>query len=407
MTGEVNTLAGYLGDEVAGEVVACGRERGWTARVPARPWRSHGYTGAVVALLNVTGPAGVQKMILKVVPPVAVVPAPERAGDPYDTAARDCPAVFRAHLVMKAQPPWPTTRGGLLVFQKLAGDDVLACRSLDQLPYRQLVDVSRLIGRALLLDWNVDGLNHNTGAYAGSPPTYAEFLRQALSDPLSRRKSMHRYAEDHALAPDRVRAIRFPDGTICPNPLYLVFHQSPLDRLRLDVLTGHSHGDLHLRNVVVPDLGGGRPALDQFQLVDLDTYRRHRSLAADPVFLLLSAMAEWLPNVPGRRWDAVRNAILHPARTDAVDPPVDIARAVYGATVRAIRGLDSGLTGDWPAQFLLTTLATALSFTTFAGLGPTLRAWFFRLAAECGRSVISALNEPIPEDAISMGEMFR
>jgi hypothetical protein len=400
------TLSDYLGDEAAEEVRRCGSERGWTARVPARPWHAKGRTAATLALLNLVETTRVRKVIVKIAPPVAGPQARERLTNPYAAAARDCPPAFEAHLVGEAEPPWPTRSGGAVTFQKLAGDDVLAARSLDQLPYPGLLDATRLIVRALLLGWNVGGPYHNTGPFGDEPPTYAEYLRQAVGGPLSTRGSIYRYADERGLSGERARSIRFPDAVVCPNPLYLATAQSPLHRPRLDVLTGRSHGDLHLRNVLVPDIGGVRPAVDRFQLVDLDTYHPHRCLAADPVFLLLSGIAEWLPRLPAHRWDALRETMLHPARTVTAEPPFGLPGGVYATTTQAIQGLGKGLTGDWTTQYRLATLAGALAFTAFTDLGPRRRAWFFRLAAECGRILLDALKEPTSDDAVSLRNPF-
>jgi hypothetical protein len=394
-------LAEYLGYAAAAEILRCGRERGWMPRVPARPWRGKGYSDAVLALLNIVEPGGARKVVVKVTPPA---PVPGRKTDPYDAAARECPTVFRPHLVVEAEPPWTMAGGGRITFQKLAADDVRACRSLDQLPYDQLVAASGLVASALLLDWNADGLHHNTGGFGGGPPTYADFVARAVDSSPVAYSSIRRYAEDRGLSPDRVRSIRFPDGMVCPNPLYLARPDSPLHRPRLDVLSGRGHGDLHLRNVVVPEVGG-RPVLHRFELVDLETYQRHRSLAADPVLLLLSGVARWLPAVPVEQWGELRDAIVRPAYLDRGGAPFDLVRSVYGGTVRAISGLGRGLTSDWTTQFLLTTLATSLSFTTFVDLGARRRGWFFRLAAECGRSVLTALDERVPDDAVPVGEV--
>ena len=305
-------------------------------------------------------------------------------------------------MVGQAEPAWPTRTGGLITFQRLAGDDVTTARSLDQLPYHQLRGAIQSIVRALLLQWNVDGPRHNTGVFGHRQPTYAGYLRQLIGAPLSAHGSIRRYAEQLGLPGDQASSIRFTDGTVCPSPLYLISARSPLCRLRLDVLTGRSHRDLHLRNVLVPDTGRPQPALERFQLVDLDTYHPHFCLAVDPVFLLLSGVAHWLPQLPAHRWDAARQAVLRPWQVRDSGPPLDLPRAVLTATTQSINGLGRGLTGDWTTQFQLAVLATALSFTAFTDLGPHRRAWFFRLAAECGRTLLAAADVPVPGAATPM-----
>jgi len=242
--------------------------------------------------------------------------------------------------------------------------------------------------------------------FGGQPPTFADFIRQSVGGALSSRGSVYRWAEARDLLAEHARSIRFRDGVVCPNPLYLANADSPAGRHRLDVLTGRSHGDLHLGNVLIPDIGGLQPTVDRFQLVDLDTYQPHGPLTTDPVFFLLSGVAHCLTNVPAHRWDAVRSAVLRPTQAGSSDPPFDLVSSVSAATTRTIRDLDDGLTGDWTIQFLLSTLAGALTFTAFCNLGPRRRAWFFRLAAECGRVLLYMLNEAVPDDAVSVDDLF-
>lgn len=402
--GEPVTLAAYLGDEAAADVVRCGQSRGWTARVPARPWRATGHTSASLALLNLSYPTGVRKVVVKVAEPPDGPPAHERLADRYAVAARDCPPGFAHHLVAEAEPSWPRSGGGVLTFQKLAGDDVRTCRSLDQLPYPDLVTASRIVVGSLLMDWNDGKLRHNEGVFGGEPPTMADFVRHSVGGALSPRGSVQRWAGERGLLAEQARAVRFPDGLVCPNPMYLADIRSPAGNYRLDVLTGRTHGDLHLGNVLIPEGDSRYPPLDRFQLVDLDTYQARQALTVDPVCLLLSGIAHQLPGLPVDRWRAVGDALVDSTRTDRTEPPFDLIGAVFSTTVRTIRGLAAGLTGDWTMQYRLSTLATALSFTAYSMLGPHRRAWFFRLAAQCGLGLLDALNEPVADDPAQVAD---
>jgi hypothetical protein len=87
-----------------------------------------------------------------------------------------------------------------------------------------------------------------------------------------------------------------------------------------------------------------------------------------------------------------------------LDPAFHVVTAVGSAAARAIRRHDQNWSGAWERQYLLSTLALALLFTTYERLGPDGRWWFFRLAALAGRQFVGEC--PAPDEATEISNPF-
>lgn len=397
----LDELASYVGGSaLAVELHRCGRERGWSPRVPALHWRAcDGFTDASLCTIVIDAADGSEKVILKFVPRGPTDPAGGVSADPYATAERDCPPAFRPHLVLRSMPSWATSDGGMLLFQQLAADNVTGCVSLATLPPDRLIEACRLIIGQLLRSWN-DGIHDCPRVRVG------DFLRIETGAELASAGSVRIWADGAGLRPDTTRWFRFAAGepTVFPNPLTLAHATSPLAEFHIDAVVGRRHGDLHLLNILLPQAPGGQALLDSFQIIDLDLYTSHGPLTSDPLFLLYSALACHLPSAPAEQWAPLLDWVVNPAGGQPGGVLFDLVTTAYTSMATAVAG--RGWSGDWQRQQRLSGLALAVYFTGFSTLSPKLRLWFFRLAAHLGRRVLEDFGVPIATDAPVLAVSF-
>ena len=101
--------------------------------------------------------------------------------------------------------------------------------------------------------------------------------------------------------------------------------------------------------------------------------------------------------MPPDRCAALADRLAGVAVPDAPDPVVALADIVLRTAVTAVHPPGTGWRAEWLAQLRLSTLALAISFTTFTNLGAKARWWFYRLAARIGRDLLESRRVPIPD----------
>ncbi|MDQ7909309.1 tetratricopeptide repeat protein [Phytohabitans sp. ZYX-F-186] len=385
---EDDPLTAYLrSPEIARELLACGRRRGWHPRVPALPWRAtDGYTGAVLVTVALEGDRGAEKVILKVTPGGSAEPAG------YAAAETDCPPDFRPHLVLAAMPAWPMASGGVLTFQKLAADDVTGCRSMAELPSGAVAGACALVAGRLLRTWNPEPAIDST--------SIGDVLRDQMGYGLAAGGSIRAWAREAGLLePETPWVTLRDDGAVCPNPLLLARRGSPLDGRPVDVLVGRCHGDLHFLNVLLPLAPGGPLRPDGFQLIDLGGYSPARPVTTDPVFLMLSAIARGLHRLAPAQRQALLDHLVAPSGGRRDGYLGDVVDGVVAAVRETVAGGRRGWSEELRFQLRLSLIGVAVLFTSFSDLGPQVRWWFFRLAARLARGVFAELGVPVPDRA--------
>ena len=360
-------LAGYLDPVVsAGLRDWHNSGRGFPVRTPSARWKPDGgYTAAILVPLIVITPGGERQVLLKVCPP----------GDSevrsHDAAWSSGGSFAREHLVPSAYPPWPLEDGRHLTFQEFAGDMHPDCRPLSTFGPNTLAHVAPGLARSLFVDWNEARIR--TRAYAS--------VRKALQAEAGQDTgSVLRWTAP--ISPADTRWIIL-DEQVMPNPVSLMAGHWPNADRRVDVLVGHTHGDLHLQNILVT-MDEDTESLKTFWLIDLATYSADASLTSDPVRLILSVVAQQLGALDDRHHQKLLNAVMKPWEVHSREQPQALVTSVYRTLETAVLQARSGWSGEYRKQYHLSILAQALTFTTFERLGRH-RWWFFRLAALAAR----------------------
>ena len=358
--------------------------------LPRSRWRAKGYTAAELAAIVVALPGqGPQKLIVKVHPGGRYARETGRHAEAIATSG-----VFaEQHLVRQPFLRHPVGDGRYLMFQDIAGGDLLESRPLSELPAEGLVAVCDQVARSLLEDWNDQGWRKLSS-------TAAAYVAAELKD-LDEEGSARRWGEPFSLLDpscDCVTTDEDGDSRTMPNPYRLASEQSLANEISIDYLAGRSHGDLHLDNVLVLQRLSERLQPERFWLIDLSGYSSSAPLTRDPVMLMLSIVSKEFPMSPGQQ-DALIDFVITPRVPEQA--PYALTRALRD-TVWAIyeRGRGwargQGWGGEWRAQYLLSVLSTALLYTSFDRVHAEGQRWFFRLAARAGAAFLKEQSVPLP-----------
>jgi hypothetical protein len=353
-----------------------------------------GTTDAKVAVVFVETPnEPARKLILKLCPPgIDEVREPGK----HRRALRQSPREFvRRHLVELPINPVRVSDQQWLMFQDIAGGGLAQLTPLSTVLSKErgsLAASCTTIVSSVLEDWN-------TGGTTSPIMPVPMFLRQQLGGRLRPGGSLWTWA---ALQPTLIASpkpwLNFPgEPTPLPNPLVLTTDDGIGKDLRIDVLKGHAHGDLHLENILLPI----RPKLkaSDFRLIDLSNYSESAPLSRDPIHLLLSIVARDLPDMEG---DSTRRELAHhliePGSVEPVHVHVGLWQVIH-AIQKAGRSwiAAQGLVDDWDALRPLSLVACALMF---AGrrFSERDRWWFYWLAAKSASAYLDAVGRNHPED---------
>jgi hypothetical protein len=392
MTGaSIAELAAYLGEEEAQALSSWGRATGRIVEIPARRWSSAGYTGATLHSVVVTGGASSTHCILKSIPPEPDGASGREVGrEPvqHEFAVRANPEFARDHLVGQPFDAIPGRGWRVLMFQSFVADGAPLATAAELSPDR-LPGACAYLVRQLLDSWNA-------GRVVGRKSTVSGVLSEALGSALRPEGTIAAWTGDAQISDITVPWIQFrKDGPVVPNPVLPVSSGLLFGDRGVDVLHGLVHGDLHLRNILVPSTPDGSPSLARYALIDLATFKESGSLTRDPVCLLMSAVAETFSSVAAEHEDALIDVVLGGDAGRRSEPPFAVAVAVRAAMSDAVGALGKGYSGMWPLQFLVSVQAQALRFTSYR-LPARLKWWSFRLSAAAAARIWEMLDGPKP-----------
>ncbi|GHE01181.1 effector-associated domain 2-containing protein [Streptomyces alanosinicus] len=336
-----------------------------------------GYTGAVLAALEVAPPPRI--VILKVLPEGPHRTEPAR----HSRALRESPRTFaQEHLVEQAFEPCPLRGGGALMFQAVAGDGLRDARPLGALEGEEFTRTCAHVVRGLLTEWN-------TARTLPRRMPASAYVRGEVDPEGGGLRSLEPWRRGAGLAGSSQPWFDAGDRLL-PNPYLLLSGGHPeLADPEVPVLTGLTHGDLHVDNVIVP-VRRGAPQEAAYRLIDLGTFRTDGALTCDIAMLLLSALAPFVSGaLPARQEQALRDHIVAPRPEHTDRLPAELVRRVDCVRDTA-DGLMAGWREPWADQFLLSLVAGALRYTTFTGLGDRARGWYLLLAAQACAAVLEA-----------------
>ncbi|WDZ87032.1 hypothetical protein [Micromonospora cathayae] len=381
MSGNIGKqFADYVGDTaISDALVRWATALDGTISSPSRPHRARGTTAELfeVAYTEAVTPYRPRPLTRKLFVKVLPVDLDSREPDRHRAALRNA-GEFRRHLAGQPFRALHLRDGRQLMFQELVNGGGKV-RTLDELRGDDLVHAYRAVVRAVVQRWNAAGSPRrksgqpveetNLGAYVTGEMKAVDALTEVLTVAGRFRPT----AND----PRRLAA----DGRPLPDPLRLFDPTSRHHAQPVSYCAGHSHGDLHGRNVLVPCSPTGGSLPDDFTLVDLSAYRSRAPLARDPVFLMLSTVLRFLPQLTGSDADALAGYLVRPERGR---PPTLRGPAAGFAQIIHEEGLAYSRpdrTPGWWMQARLSLLSQSLVCTTYDNLGPDRRRWCFRLAA--------------------------
>lgn len=371
-------VADRLGPDVADALADWAGLNDRTVRLLLPFWLppGQGHTGAVLAALEVAPPPRV--VILKVLPQGAH----RREPGIHTRALRLSPPGFAAgHLVEQAFAPHPSKNGGALMFQGVAGGGLREAVPLSALEGQQFADTCEAVTRGVLTEWN-------TAAKAPERGRSSAFLRQELHSGGTGTGELEAWRRRAGLSGAHEPWFDAGDRHL-PNPYFLVEGHPELPDPEVSILSGLTHGDLHLDNIVVP-VRRGVAAGDTYRLIDLGAFRAEGPLSCDVAMLLLSALEpvvrEPLPQVQRQ---ALLDHVVDPRPEHAERLPPDAVRRV-DCVVETAADVMAQWQEPWRDQLLLSVVAGALTFTTFSGLTPESRDWYVLLAAHAGGALLAS-----------------
>ncbi|MGN9808196.1 hypothetical protein ACTMSW_02395 [Micromonospora sp. BQ11] len=288
------------------------------------------------------------------------------------------------HIVEQVDTWHPVGDGRFLLFQRVAnGGDRVA-------PLTELSDDERPAALRSITAGLLDGWNGTDGA--GVPTasaTVGAFVEREVVAMAS--VTEVRAAARELGAPDGNHQWIVIDGRVRSNPLHLLTGDSFLAREPVVHIVGHTHGDLHGGNILIP-YEKGRPQPAKFLLVDPGGYEAGAPLTRDLDFLLVTLLLGAVaPSDPSDRDRALPRDQAEVLRHYLIDPDVprpgkllhplaELIEVVDEAGRNYARAGDFG--PEWRAQRLLSLVSHALICLTFDSIGGAGREWCWRLAVE-------------------------
>ncbi len=273
--------------------------------------------------------------------------------DAPDFAARHLPRLLQT-LHHKEQ---------IAVLSTIAGRGLEYARPWSDCSFEKQLQMVRQVSRGVLEDWNHD-YKRQHGLRLPQ-----ELFQSCLGHRLHPEQGgrIHSFLSERCgLAPEEP-TIAF-EGNWYPNPLAFALGARELpDRVRLRMITGHCHGDLHGLNILV-----GRPEAPDpdYYLIDLAFYQSEQYLFYDHAYLELAHLVNSRKGISASDWHAILERL---------------GRAKSGGDVVGLRSDDIGHielvkalrqeVSDWidrhegdrlafmESQYLLARVAAGLNFT--------------------------------------------
>ncbi|MFF5232353.1 hypothetical protein [Dactylosporangium sp. NPDC000521] len=286
---------------------------------------------------------------------------------------------FRPRLsrLLDGRAPIVLADRGILMFYADAGNRT----ALSLLGSDGLIELCRAVAGGVLDTWN-PGIGFD-------PESVSSLLLRMLNGRLNPGRPLHTWLAGRPELSAGNQWTTVAGGARMINPHALA--TGGFDPLDVSTLTGRTHGDLHLSNIVL-HRQWSEHATDNYQLIDLGGFEPEAPIARDPAHLVLSVVAHHLPDLGDGARIALAEALVDPAGRTRL--PAEI-RAV--ARVMSEAGHDradrDGRADDWQQQWLLGYVAGGLTFAGRDMPGDGARQWYFELAAHAATAFLKLVGK--------------
>ncbi|GIJ33239.1 hypothetical protein [Micromonospora sediminimaris] len=372
------------------------------------PHRTDALLCCVTAIWNKGGREMRQNLIVKVVSANSAEDI--TAGH---EAAQNSPPSFAERHIVRLLGWYRVDDDRRLLIQQFAngGDEVTTYAALS---YKERLIALPLIVDGLVNHWNAPESGLHGPRVCTRTTSVGEFVRGEV-ERMATVTSVLAVAADLGV-PEDAGAWLVLGGDRRPNPLTLLTApDSPLSRLEMDCLVGHSHGDLNGGNVLIPSERGERQ-YGRFLLVDPGGYQADGPLTRDIAFGLLGTLLRTVaPRTPvGEPGDELPRDQADALRRYLINPDAHYPEKLLRGLAQLIDKIDqtgreharqAGFGKDWRRQWRLTLVAHALLHLTFDDIGDTGRRWCLRLAAEALEAYLDLL--PVDDAATLAAELSR
>ncbi|MGX5716630.1 P-loop NTPase [Arthrobacter sp. MAHUQ-56] len=328
-----------------------------------------GYTEAVVAVVKMRHSQNGDRLAILKVDQSARILEPEA----HEKAIEASPDRFAdRYLVTQAHDPVFLPEGWFVMFQEIAGGGIT-----------ELIPLSQHSGKATLRSFMLKV--SDTVLSSWNPSRYMEymevgsFLKLHFKEKLASNSAFSEWARS-SFGPEVLTAPRIiagASGTFI-NP-FCLSEWKQLYSKQIHVLTGNSHGDLHMENVLVTR----NQALQDlsFKLIDLTTFTASGPLSRDVVNLFVSELERVVtPLAPLQR-----EALLQGLRGKLEGMPASLVALVdLWSDLQNLGSAyadGSGASDDWRLQFLLSLVGAAIQSASRPRRENADRKWFLVLAA--------------------------
>ncbi|WP_206061640.1 hypothetical protein [Nonomuraea basaltis] len=393
-------IADCLHAEAPGALEAWGARAGYLISVNMPVWTKRGNTDSRLLCLIVKPLSGsgrrTRKVIAKVCPPGPSAREPAR----HRHALEVSPAGFRQDHLVGLLPDAPSLGpdGGYLLLQEVAGRSLVdVCQLAELGSPGEIADAFQAVVSGVLRDWTPRDPEVASDLDSGA------YLRAELGTRFAPGGKFHAWAQAGGLLEAEREWITF-DGEwvpeVLPNPLAMaagrIVGRHPVQHLR-----GFSHGDLHHGNVLIPEADADQPGAGDYWLVDLTTFRESAPLSRDPATLFHSIVATRVPLLPQAQEVLFRQLVNGADKDNLI---AAMLRTLHDASRQRLIPEDFG--DDWRIQFLLSSMAAALTQCTFRDKDKQIKWWFFRLAARYGAAYLRATDSWNPHaESVSVLEL--
>lgn len=251
----------------------------------------------------------------------------------------------------------------IAVLSAIAGRGLQYATPWSDCSFEKQLQIARKVSRGLLEDWNQNyrrqkGLRHPR-----------ELLQSWLTyrlDP-DRGGRIHDFLSSRGGFAPEVPSITF-EGHWYPNPLAFALGKVPLpDHLRMRMISGRLHGDLHGQNILV---GQPEVADSDYYLIDLAFYQSEQFLFYDHAYFEVAFLLNSRRDAPASDWESIlvqlcrdgQRAGSPGSRAEDIGL-IELVRAFRHEVSTWIDRCEGDRLADMESQYLLARVAVGLNFT--------------------------------------------